>query len=458
MTQYDLDLPYPSCEGLESSGLSSCTYLAERYTLSKIESGSSGQPRGHQTEARRKWTRAVAMTEPIIIVGAGIAGLALGQALRKHDIAFRIYERDQDSHSRSQGYRVRISDDGIEALEASLQPNHFDRLCHTCAGVPEASNVPSALFDAVSPGEAKPVFPPGQRGPPTTETRLLSADRGALRTVLRQGIEDCISYDKDFDRYTEDGNGVTVSFKDETSVRGSALIAADGAFSRVRHHKLPDYRLADSEARLIYGKTALSEQFRSIFPAQALDGLVLVRSPKQTVLMETMRFDRSVPEAPSDYVYWVLFGRKDQHMPDEKLFRLTSEETLQLALQCTSDWHENYQSLVDPKYALGGAYRVVTCRPADIPTSAQRSRVVLIGDAQHAMPPTAALGANTSLRDVGVLMKHLHADQDTTRYPEAFRSYEEEMKGYAAVALQKTLVGGRAVFGMKPFDELPSMP
>lgn len=397
------------------------------------------------------------MPEPVIIVGAGIAGLALGQALKKHGTNFKIYERDQDSHARSQGYRVRISDEGIEALEASLEPDHFDRLCRTCAHVSKISNVPSAVFDAVSPGEAQPVFPPGQKGPPIAETRLLSADRGALRRILGQGIEVYIEYGKDFDHYTEDDQGVKVYFRDAASVRGSALVGADGAWSRVRHQKLPEYRLADSEARLIYGKTSLTEQFTAVFPRQALDGLVLVRSPQQTVLMESMRFDHTLPEAPADYVYWVLFGRKDQHMPDDRLFALTGEETLQLALQCTSDWHASYRSLFDPDHAFGGAYRVVTSRPADIPASAEHSRVVLIGDAQHPMPPTAALGANTSLRDIGLLSRQLVATEDTDNFSVAFKLYEEQMQQYAAVALQKSLIGGRAVFGMKPFDELPAI-
>ena len=38
----------------------------------------------------------------VLIIGAGIAGLALAQVLRKHDIAFEIFERDDGS--RSQGW------------------------------------------------------------------------------------------------------------------------------------------------------------------------------------------------------------------------------------------------------------------------------------------------------------------------------------------------------------------
>lgn len=43
-------------------------------------------------------------TPRVLIIGAGIAGLALAQILRKHDIPFEIFERDNES--RSQGWAL----------------------------------------------------------------------------------------------------------------------------------------------------------------------------------------------------------------------------------------------------------------------------------------------------------------------------------------------------------------
>ena len=43
-------------------------------------------------------------TPCVLIIGAGISGLALGQVLRKHEIAFEIFERDDGS--RSQGWAL----------------------------------------------------------------------------------------------------------------------------------------------------------------------------------------------------------------------------------------------------------------------------------------------------------------------------------------------------------------
>ena len=76
------------------------------------------------------------MAEPVIIIGAGFSGLALAQGLLKHgQIPFRVFERDPDLHARQQGYRVRISEEGISALAQNLPPERFEKLKRCCAHV-----------------------------------------------------------------------------------------------------------------------------------------------------------------------------------------------------------------------------------------------------------------------------------------------------------------------------------
>lgn len=44
----------------------------------------------------------------VLIIGAGLAGLALARVLSKANVSFEIFERDQGIHSRRQGWAVAL--------------------------------------------------------------------------------------------------------------------------------------------------------------------------------------------------------------------------------------------------------------------------------------------------------------------------------------------------------------
>ena len=45
----------------------------------------------------------------VLIVGAGMGGLALAQALRKQRVPFEIFEREAGPYDRSQGWAIGLS-------------------------------------------------------------------------------------------------------------------------------------------------------------------------------------------------------------------------------------------------------------------------------------------------------------------------------------------------------------
>ena len=51
----------------------------------------------------------------VLIVGAGVGGLSLAQALRKQGISYEIFERDENEQSRFQGWAI-----GIHSIIADL--------------------------------------------------------------------------------------------------------------------------------------------------------------------------------------------------------------------------------------------------------------------------------------------------------------------------------------------------
>lgn len=169
----------------------------------------------------------MAIQQPILILGAGISGLALAQGLLKSNILFRIYERDTHFNLRAQGYRVRIIGPGIEALESVLPPALYSRLEASYAINAHGGSGPSARLNALTAEEIESFF--GRGGPPVMDGRPggpgvgmkqkpesspepLNADRMVLRSVLMRGLEEYVEFDKEFSAYEMTPSGVTLRF------------------------------------------------------------------------------------------------------------------------------------------------------------------------------------------------------------------------------------------------------
>lgn len=50
------------------------------------------------------------MRSTVLIVGGGLGGLALAQALRKLGISYQVFDRDDPEHSRTQGWVIALSE------------------------------------------------------------------------------------------------------------------------------------------------------------------------------------------------------------------------------------------------------------------------------------------------------------------------------------------------------------
>jgi len=80
----------------------------------------------------------------VLIIGAGLGGLALAQGLKKAQIPFHVFERDASSAFRAQGYRIRIID-GAAALKRNLTPELWDLFVYTCALFKQGVTLVNAL-------------------------------------------------------------------------------------------------------------------------------------------------------------------------------------------------------------------------------------------------------------------------------------------------------------------------
>ncbi|CAF9938261.1 hypothetical protein IMSHALPRED_000734 [Imshaugia aleurites] len=413
-----------------------------------------------------------AIQQPILILGAGISGLALAQGLLKSHIPFRIYERDTHFNLRAQGYRVRIVGPGIEALQSVLSPELFSRLEASCAinahgGVGSGTKLdalstepivgffgkegPPKLFNKGGPANGAMVKPQGSPEP-------LNADRMVLRSVLMRGLEEYVEFGKDFSAYDISPSGVTIHFRDGSEAQGALLVGADGASSKVRKQLVPQLRLVDTEGRFVYGKSTLTPELEDAFNKTCLTGMSIVQdrtaNAPLTLLLEPVRFKDNAfrKDLPKDYVYWVLLARKGvKGLTDTQLLGRPNAESAELSKTLTAHWHPSFHALFNQQdTAQTSLLRIISAHP-DIPVWHPSDRVTLVGDAAHVMSPTAGIGATTALRDAAELARVLR-DEGVSR--ESVGLYEDFMRLNAKQAITGSALGGKHLFGMRPFEEL----
>jgi len=393
------------------------------------------------------------MAAPVLIFGAGVGGLALAQGLLKQNIAFQLFEKDQSLRSRVQGYRFRISPEGVNALEHNLPHEQFKRVIRCCGYMkPVDCNVfKSHLHSDTAQLKEVPFVDKTSvlRGQP------LAADRTVLRKILSEGLESHITFNVGYTNYVVDTDGVVVTLTDGREIRGSLLVGADGIWSTARHKLLPDYTLLDTSARLVFGKLFLNDQLRLQLSPDVLDcgGISLVHDAQGRFisLNEPMLFDHSDPAAPDDYVYWGVYLPIDRK-PDAELFKLSAAEIAQMMQDLVRDWHPSLRCLFDTQAV--SIHRVLSSPPV-IATWDPQVPVTLIGDAIHAMSPTAAFGATTALQDAAVLTRELiNYVHNKTTLKGALRAYETQMRQYAAAAIERSTVSGKFMFGMPKWDKM----
>lgn len=72
---------------------------------------------------------------PVLIIGSGLGGLNLANILQKHNIPYRIFERDSERDQRAQGYRVSLDGGGgggVDGLAEALSPELFQEFIKSC--------------------------------------------------------------------------------------------------------------------------------------------------------------------------------------------------------------------------------------------------------------------------------------------------------------------------------------
>ncbi|GAB7355307.1 hypothetical protein MBLNU459_g5841t1 [Dothideomycetes sp. NU459] len=394
----------------------------------------------------------------VLIIGAGVGGLALAQGLRKSPIPFHIFERDPSADYRPQGYRLKINGDGAEALKSILSAQDFERFTRTCAeSFPGETNI-NALDGGIIASRAGA----GSRPGPVPYI----ADRTVLRDILMSGLQNDISFGKQLTSYQVLDDKLVAHFGDGTSEEGALIVGADGVRSSVRKQYQPDHKPVDTNGTCIYGKTPMSKELLDEFPARGMKWMTLIidKTPMTqtldidetplTLLMEPVRFVRNKLHGglPADYVYWVLISRSDIFAAARKELEDVGgdQSAARLSLHMTREWEPSIRSLFRLQDTRQASTLSIASAKPEILDWAPSNRVTLVGDAVHVMSPCGGVGAVTALLDAASLSKAL-VDKGLTAV--AVGAYESQMRGYAQKSIERSYMGGKKMFGQPWFDD-----
>ena len=317
----------------------------------------------------------------VTIVGAGLGGLGLALALHSHGIECSIYEQ--------------APAEGRFAGAIMLSPNALRILDHYC------------LYQRIlSLGFSFQYFDFQTADGMSSDRQFLGSKdefgydslRIYRNTLLRELTEVCIKkgikihYSKKFmSIMRETGSDVTVRFADGDEVTNDVLIATDGIHSKIRQSVFPDINPVYNGILVVCG--AVKRSRLAIPPTEPADSPIAQAGKNGAFVMAPQTADggewlagtqRLFPE--QDRAGWekLAADRAFQHAFLEEGIEDRSE-----LVKSAIRGIEDDSMYIWPQHALPKLGR----------WTSEKGRVVILGDAAHAIPPTSGQGANQAFED-----------------------------------------------------------
>lgn len=328
-----------------------------------------------------------------IIIGGGIAGPVTAVALRRAGIEAVIYEAN-DGPASSQGLFLGLAVNGMRVLE------DLDLL--EAVFLAETVPTPAIAFSSWT-GKRLGVVSNGRLASGVPSVTIM---RGELQRVLveaarARGIE--VRYGKRFIDYEETDGGVVAHFADGSTVEGALLIGADGIRSLVRARMSPHAPAPSYTGLLNLGGVAQST------------GLEPTPDTMHMVWGKRAFFGYTV-RAGGEAWWFANVGMRPEPVRKE------------LESIAPADWKRRLLGLFEDDPPFIGAMiertEAIGAFPIhDMPSLPRwhRGRVVLVGDAAHAVSPSAGQGASLAMEDAMMLARCL---RDIPEPEAAFARYE----------------------------------
>ena len=374
---------------------------------------------------------------PVLIVGAGGAGLTLSLLLHQQGIASVLVERRPDvswvPRARNLNFRTLEVFRGLglgEEVHAAGGGVTHSYLKETLAS-PEQKEMPGLVVKDFIPPNQQEISP---------ETFLTYCPQNRLEPLLlnsnkQHGCD--VRYGTRLVSFTQDDAGVTATLEEVATnrsyvVRAEYMIGSDGAHTRPDRFNLSAADVRHPHIRELLG---IQSQGHGALPEYFI--YIYFRAPWQP-LVAGHEADAFVIKNPD--VEGLFLNGKD----DFGAFAINY-------LPAQGETYEDYtpercQYLVEKAIGQPGIpveiLDVTHWQPAeDVAEQFQQGRVFLVGDAAHTMPAYKGLGLNTAVQSAQNLAWKLAAVIGRQAGPELLTTYQTERHPVGRFAAHQSLTG-----------------
>jgi 2-polyprenyl-6-methoxyphenol hydroxylase-like FAD-dependent oxidoreductase len=349
-----------------------------------------------------------------VIAGGGIVGLTAARALRL--IGWDVVVCERAARIRGGGASIGLWPNALSALR-QLDVSDRVRAHGAVEGAPVLRDPSGRLLGMLQMSEIAARY----------GHAYVTIYREILNRVLAEDLDDVIRLDAQVRSFDESDGGVTAILSDGSTERGDLLIGADGVWSAVRGQLAPSVA-PTIEDHIVWRSVAQAADF-----TLGEQAFVIGRHGVRGGWMHT----------GDGLVYWAVaqLGVSERAAGDSKA------EALALVDHLTDGgWDFPMRSFIeaaDPAEVLRDPVVVVPALDSWV-----SRRVVLMGDAAHAMSPHTGSGASFGIEDAFVLAQLLATDDlagAVSRYDEARRARIIAIRTGADAVL--TQLAGGAAYG-----------